>query len=78
MGSLPNLHELGREEDSAHHRPGPALGRHCGPAHSSQQQQQPRGAAHRHSAHCRVTKARSNGHGSRIVYDDFMLEVGGA
>lgn len=73
MGSLPNLHELGREDGGSHFRPGPALGHLCG-GHSLSQEERSR-ILHRHSGHGRVTRARSNGNGSRIVYDDFMLEV---
>lgn len=75
MGSLPNLHELGREDQGSHFRPGPALGHLCGHTRSSLSQEDRSRIHHRHSSHCRVTRARSNGHGSRIVYDDFMLEV---
>lgn len=76
MGSLPNLHELGREDGGPHFRPGPALGHLCGHAQSNLSQEERSRILHRHSGHGRVIRARSNGHnGSRIVYDDFMLEV---
>lgn len=76
MGSLPNLHELGRDDGGAHFRPGPALGHLCGGhAQSTLSHEERSRILHRHSGHCRVTKAKSIGHGSRIVYDDFMLEV---
>lgn len=77
MGSLPNLHELGKEDQGPHYRPGPALGHLCGDGQSPLTQEERARILHRHSGHGRITKARSNGHGSKIVYDDFMLEVSG-
>lgn len=77
MGSLPNLHELGKEsQDSpSPYKPGPALGHLCGGANPSLTQEERSKILHRYSGHARMTKARSNGNESKIVYDDFMLEV---
>lgn len=77
MGSLPNLHELGKDgqDGPSPYRPGPALGHLCGGANSTLSQAEKSKILHRYSGHARITKARSNGHDSKIVYDDFMLEV---
>lgn len=77
MGSLPNLHELGKDgqEASANYRPGPALGHLCGGMNSTLSTAEKSRILHRYSGHGRITKARSNGNDSKITYDDFMLEV---
>ncbi|RZC37972.1 UNC93-like protein, partial [Asbolus verrucosus] len=76
MGSLPNLHELGKDGQAgpSPYRPGPALGHLCGGANSTLTHAEKSKILHRYSGHARITKARSNGHDSKIVYDDFMLE----
>ncbi|KAJ3652148.1 hypothetical protein Zmor_018138 [Zophobas morio] len=76
MGSLPNLHELGKDSQSgpSPYRPGPALGHLCGGGQPTLSQEEKSKILHRYSGHARMTKARSNGHESKIACDDFMLE----
>ncbi|XP_044260166.1 UNC93-like protein [Tribolium madens] len=76
MGSLPNLHELGKDAENgpSPYRPGPALGHLCSGGNSTLSQAEKSKILHRYSGHARITKARSNGNDSKIVCDDFMLE----
>ncbi|CAG9767564.1 unnamed protein product [Ceutorhynchus assimilis] len=80
MGSLPNLHELGKADDGeetnqAGFKPGPALGRLCGAYDAGLTNAEKCKILHRYSGHAKITKARSNPHDSnKIVHDDLMME----
>nr|XP_023014873.1 UNC93-like protein [Leptinotarsa decemlineata] len=76
MGSLPNLHELGKPEgEDQGYRPGPALGHLCGGCNGALSNAEKSKILHRYSGHNKITKARSNPHDSnKIVYDDAMVE----
>ncbi|KAJ8917338.1 hypothetical protein NQ315_002360 [Exocentrus adspersus] len=76
MGSLPNLHELGRQTTSEQgYKPGPALGHLCGGCNGILSTNERSKILHRYSGHNRIHKARSNPQDSnKIVYDDFMVE----
>ncbi|XP_060533112.1 uncharacterized protein LOC132706057 [Cylas formicarius] len=78
MGSLPNLHELGKNIDDGEqsgYRPGPALGHLCGGCNAGLSNEEKSKILHRYSGHGKITKARSNPHDSnKIVYDDLTME----
>ncbi|CAH1110235.1 unnamed protein product [Psylliodes chrysocephalus] len=76
MGSLPNLHELGKlEGEEQGYRPGPALGHLCGGCNGTLTQAEKSKILHRFSGHNRITKARSNPQESnKIIYDEFPGE----
>ncbi|KAG5893318.1 hypothetical protein JTB14_000277 [Gonioctena quinquepunctata] len=76
MGSLPNLHELGKPEGGDQcYKPGPALGHLCGGCNGAISEAEKSKILHRYSGHNKISKARSNPHDSnRIVYDDVMVE----
>ncbi|XP_072379083.1 uncharacterized protein [Diabrotica undecimpunctata] len=76
MGSLPNLHELGKPPgEEQGYKPGPALGHLCGGCNGALTEVERTKILHRFSGHNRITKARSNPQESnRIVYDDFIGE----
>uniref|UniRef100_A0AAR5PGS8 UNC93-like protein n=1 Tax=Dendroctonus ponderosae TaxID=77166 RepID=A0AAR5PGS8_DENPD len=80
MGSLPNLHELGRSDDftdsgQVGFKPGPALGRLCGAYNCDLSNEEKSRILHRYSGHAKITKARSNPHDSqKVVHDEVMLE----
>ncbi|XP_017786741.1 PREDICTED: UNC93-like protein [Nicrophorus vespilloides] len=70
MGSLPNLHELGKAEAAIDHvKIGPAVSNPH--QHSTLTQDERNKILHRHSTHC---KAKYKERTSKIIYDDFMLE----
>ncbi|CAH1118483.1 unnamed protein product [Phaedon cochleariae] len=75
MGSLPNLHELGKEGEEQGFKPGPALGHLCGGCNGVQATTEKSKMLYKYSGHHKITKARSNPTDSnKIVYDDVMLE----
>ncbi|XP_018570247.1 putative potassium channel regulatory protein unc-93 [Anoplophora glabripennis] len=76
MGSLPNLHELGRQDVTEQgYKRGPALGHLCGGCNGILSSHEKTKILHRYSGHNRIHKARSNPQDSnKIVYDDFMVE----
>ncbi|KAJ8985204.1 hypothetical protein NQ317_018233 [Molorchus minor] len=76
MGSLPNLHELGKDQRTDQgYRPGPALGHLCGGCNGTLSSTERSKILHRYSGHNKIIKARSNPHDSnKIVNDDFMVE----
>ncbi|XP_057664270.1 protein unc-93 homolog A [Diorhabda carinulata] len=76
MGSLPNLHELGRSQGGeSGYRPGPALGHLCGGCTNALTEMERTKILHRFSGHNRITKARSNPQDPhKIVYDEVTVE----
>ncbi|XP_066255711.1 protein unc-93 homolog A [Euwallacea similis] len=80
MGSLPNLHELGRNDDLTDSaqmgfKPGLALGRLCGAYNSDLTNEEKSRILHRYSGHAKITKVRSNPHDShKVVHDELMME----
>ncbi|KAF7279476.1 hypothetical protein GWI33_007191 [Rhynchophorus ferrugineus] len=78
MGSLPNLHELGKFDDtveSGGYKPGPALGHLCGGCNSGLTSEEKSKILHRYSGHTKITKVRSNPHDAhKVVQDDLMME----
>ncbi|XP_056633728.1 uncharacterized protein LOC130443222 isoform X2 [Diorhabda sublineata] len=76
MGSLPNLHELGRSQGGeSGYRPGPALGHLCGGCTNALTEMERTKILHRFSGHNRITKARSDPQDPhKIVYDEVTVE----
>ncbi|CAG9853593.1 unnamed protein product [Phyllotreta striolata] len=76
MGSLPNLHELGKPEgEEQGFKPGPALGHLCSGCNGTLTEAEKSKILHRFSGHNRITKARSNPQESnKIVYDEYTGE----
>lgn len=76
MGSLPNLHELGKENPGIGYKPTPALGHLCGgnAGRYTLSQHERNKILHRHSAHAKVNKTRSCGNDPCKIIDDLTLE----